>query len=518
MSTHPDWTLAEHVDLMARRLASGQVDAELDAALELSYADLSGAAARLLRIFADLPVAELGADLVAVVLPDSAASASELLTELLDAGLVIGRDGGRVALHSLVRAYGRDRSELTDPPRQRRELFARVGWYLAGRVWAAYATLTHSMNDAPRRTSFAYPELEWTADEARDWLTAHAASSLTYALAAPERGEPELLFRLSEGMSWWLNLVGRQNDGLRLHEAAADLAAELGDADALAMASLDAGQLLLHGERPEEAQAHFHRATRLVGEAGELSDPGLAGVIDNMSALIDLRQGRIAEALASLRRAVALHAARGEDARRLSAMVNLGAVLHTAGDVDAEHEVLAEGLTSSRALGHALFEMYFLVNRAVWRAEHGDPDDALADAEEARAQASALGMPYLVVSADLAVAETLRRRGDLTEAAVRADQAVEAARRMGAEAVLAEVLVGQAEIAVDRGEQVLADACLDEAEGLLSTDGDRILRGHIWRLRARLAHDVEDRERFRQAALVQYRAAGSHHAELLGGG
>lgn len=43
--------------------------------------------------------------------------------------------------------------------------------------------------------------------EAEDaWLTANLDTLLSVAHAAPERGEAELLFRISDGLSWWLHL------------------------------------------------------------------------------------------------------------------------------------------------------------------------------------------------------------------------------------------------------------------------------------------------------------------------
>src|SRR5690606_2273612 len=288
---------------------------------------------------------------------------------LLDRSLAIRRGEGRIALHSLVRAFALARAEETDPPRARRAAFGRVGQLVTDRVWAAYATIARSMGDAPRLAAFTYPELDWTAEAAQTWLAAHLDGALALAHQAPEHGHPALLFRLSEGLSWWLALAGRSAEALTLHEAAADLAAEIGDADALAMASLDAGQILLHGQRPDAALEHFARATRLVQDAGDLTDPGVAGVLRSMEAIVRMREGDLDRAAQLLREDVALHAERGEDARLMSARVNLCVVLHMAGQSVEAAEVVEAGLELAVATGHRMFESYLLINRARLRVE-----------------------------------------------------------------------------------------------------------------------------------------------------
>ena len=511
LATHRDWTLAEHVDLIAARLESGRVDADLRLELDLSYADLSPGACRLLRAFADLPVAELGRDEVRVLVDDDP---DTILHELAAAGLVVLRDEGRFALHSLVRAYGRERAEETDPPRARDATFARLGQFLAERVWAAYRTIAEDMNDSPRRTNFPFPDVGWSADEAHAWLRTRLAALLTVAHAAPERGHQQLLFRVSEGLSWWLNLSGNYSDALRLHEAAADLAAEIGDADALAMASLDAGQLLVMSDRPEEARAHFARATRLIADVDELWDPGLAGVIDNMSALLDMREGRLDDAIAMLHRASTLHEARGEMARLSSTLVNLGVALHTKGAFEKEAEVIERGLAHAEASGNPLFQANFLVNRGDLRIKLDQLDDAVADAERAIRLAAETGIPYIEAAALSTIAEAHRRRGELDEAARWAAIAIDKARRMGA-MVISQVLLVAAAIEADRGDHRRVLAMLEESERNLSPSGDHVLRGHAWRLRGEIADDPTERAECFANAVAQFDHVGYFLAEDL---
>lgn len=514
LATHPEWTLAEHVDRLERRTASARLDEELRAELDLSMAGLPPDAARLLRAFADLPVAELGVEEAAALLEVSAERAAAAVAGLTGASLAADR-GDRIVLHALVRAYARERGEDTDPPRVRDAAFARIGSFLADRVWAAYATVARSMEDEPRPTRFEYPELSWSPEEAGTWLRRNLSALLALAYAAPSRRCPQLLFRLSDGLSWWMHLSGHYADALRLHETAADVAADVGDADALATASLDAGQLLLWSERPEEAQEHFGRALRLADDTAWLADPGMIGMIRNMAALIDVRFGRCAEACVKLRSAAELHTELGEGRRLVSALTNLGLALHTMGEFAEEREVIDRGMALAEELGHDFLLSLLLVNSAELSVETGRLGEAVRDATRAVELGEEASSPYVVACGRAALAEAKRRAGDLDGAAKHAARALESARTLGAEMVLCEVLLAVAAVTADRGDTARTVAHLDEAEPLLAAESDHVLRGKLWRLRGELAEDPAERERWFNDALAEFKRAGSFHAEAL---
>jgi len=516
LATHPGWTLAEHVDLMRRRLAAPRVDDELRAELDISYRALPASAGRLLRAFADVPVSEVDVEEAAILMNISTEEAAEAHGVLAGASLVIPRGEGRLGLHALVRAYAKEQSEETDSPRTRDAAFHRLGQHFARRVWAAYETLSAEINDVPRRTTFEYPSQAWSAEEASAWLQRRLPSLLTLAHAAPERGHPELLFRISEGLSWWMNFAGHNSDALRLHEAAADLAADVGDHDALAMASLDSGQLLVNSQRPEEAQEHFERARHLIADAGVLSDPGTAGLIENMSALIDLRHGRLERATRSLRRAVEIHEERDEPVRLVSALINLSVVMHTAGDFAQEREVLDRALHAAEECGNTVLQANTLVNMAELKRATHDYAGALTKASSGVALARELGLIYLEAAGEITAAQTLRDLGDLPEATDRIAQVLSLAKDLGVEVVTAEALIVRAQISADCGDIDAARASLVEAETYLAADGDLDLRGRVHQLRGEMSTDPGDRSRELALAKAAYDRTGSYRAELLG--
>src|SRR5699024_9644662 len=297
--------------------------------------------------------------------------------------------------------------------------------------------LSAEINDVPRRTTFEYPSQAWSAEEASAWLQRRLPSLLTLAHAAPERGHPELLFRISEGLSWWMNFAGHNSDALRLHEAAADLAS---------------GQPLVNSQRPEEAQEHFERARHLIADAGVLSDPGTAGLIENMSALIDLRHGRLERATRSLRRAVEIHEERDEPVRLVSALINLSVVMHTAGDFAQEREVLDRALHAAEACGNTVLQANTLVNMAELKRATHDYAGALTKASSGVALARELGLIYLEAAGEITAAQTLRDLGDLPEATDRIAQVLSLAKDLGVEVVTAEALIVRAQISADCGD------------------------------------------------------------------
>ncbi|MGM7677419.1 NB-ARC domain-containing protein [Microbacterium sp. A94] len=513
LATHAEWTLGEHIDLMTERLNSDRVDDEVRATLELSYAELDAHAAQLLRIFADLPIAEIDAESAAAAIETEPGAATVRIAALADANLAIRRDDDRIALHALVRAFARERANETDPPRMRSSAFERVALQATQKTWGAYATIARSMSDSPRRSDFVYPERDWTADEASDWLYSQLSSLLAMAHAAPERGHPEILFHLSDGLSWWMNIAGRTTEALRLHQAAAEVASEIGAGRALATSSLDAGQLLLYSDDPRSAQAHFDRARILVDETGQNPDLRMAGLLTNMSALVDLRLGQVPAAIEKLQRTVQLHENKDDEVPLcLSALVNLGLSLHTAGRFDEERDTVLRGLELAVSVGHRLFEANLRTNYATVLLEYDQFEEAILSADAARTIAEELGHPYLTVYSEVTAAKAMMRLGDPTAALVRAEDAITTSRSLGQPLVTTEALIHSTPIALAAGEHDRAMRMLDEAEPQLGEQADNVLRGRLLQLRADSATDPADRDKLLRAAVEQFELAGSYLA------
>lgn len=516
LATKAGWTLADHVDLLQQRIQEGRLSTALQAELGLSYAGLGEHSARLLRALADLPLTQVDAEVAAVVLDSTTTEAQAALDGLVQRSLAAAQGDGGTTLHALVRAFARERAEETDPPSTRAATFVRVAQHYAGLVWAAYQRVATSVGETPRPTQFPYPHPHWSRAEATRWLERNRADILALAHQAPSRGQHEWLFCISEGMSWWMSVSGYHREALDLHEAAAEHAAALRDTDALVKASLDAGQLLYHGNDPERAAFQLGRAQRLLHDVDGLTDPGLAGVLWNMTALVHLRRGELTEARELLERAVRLHESRDEDGRLLAALTNLAMVLRNAGFYGAARAVLDRGLAVADQICNTLSEAFLLLNRAQLRIE-ADPEDlstAEQDALRGRLLAEELASRYLEISASCTLAHIRRLRGEVPEARTMIDAAVQMARKLGAELPLAEALLAAATIAKAGGDSRGATAFLDEAEGLLSAGSDLMWKAQMWQLRADLTEDPRVAAELHAQAVQAFRRAGAEHRVL----
>lgn len=495
---HPDWELTDQVALIERRLNQSRVDDELGAALALSFVDVPAKEARLLRLLAHMPLLSVDAGAAGALVEAAPADAARILSALVRRNLAISRGPDRVTLHTLVRAYAQGLAEEIDPPRVREAAFARLGRYLAARVWAAYASLARRAGDEPRRTRFGYRDTGWDADTAESWLSHNLDSLLSVAHAAAARGHPELLFRLSEGLSWWLNLTGRYREAIHLHEAAAELAAAIGDVEALATASLDLSQIYAPRGRTLEALEHLRRATRLVDadfSDSDLADPGLMGLLFNMTAVMLVRRGDVAEGIDCLHRAITIHEALGETARLLSCLVNLGEALHAAERFGDERAVLDRGVALAEASDQRLMLSLFLVNRSFLHVEQGEPDSALTDATRALDLATELGYLLVVADAEANLADAHRLRGDLGRAHGHASRAVEVARDTDDPHLRCGVLLALARVQSAAGEDASLQTTLAEAEELAGRSDDPFLTARVSRLRDDTVRDSAGRMR-----------------------
>jgi tetratricopeptide (TPR) repeat protein len=248
-----------------------------------------------------------------------------------------------------------------------------------------------------------------------------------------------------------------------------------------------------------------------------------------MEAIVRMREGDLERAAQLLREAVALHAERGEDARLMSARVNLCVVLHLAGQSEEAAEVVEAGLELAVATGHRMFESYLLINRARLRVEAGagerdagerdsaaagdrgwgDSEGALEDARAALALAQELDVAYLRATAHGAAADALGRLRRVEEATAEADAAVREARAIGDALGLAEQLIITARVAADSGATDWALEVLEEVDGLLDKDVDHALRGHALQIRARLVTDPEERSDTLRRARDAFERAGA---------
>jgi len=490
LSSHPGWTLSDHAEFLERRLAENRVDDRVRDALALSVADIDDRADRLLRLIADAPVGVIDAQIAAVVSGTDPGDAVTALTALENHNLLIPLGGDRFALHALVRAFSADRAAEIDTPRERTAAFTRLGEHVVDTVWAAYATLAQSIGDTPRPARFTYSERAWSSEEADAWLTEHLDDILSIAYAASSRGRPQILIQISEGISWWLNLQGRHQSAIVLHEAAVQAAATLGDATAYATASLDVGQLFAGLGRAEEALTHLRRAARL---EGDLDDPGIRGLLRNMIGVALIYSGEIEQSLGSFREAAAVHRELGQFNRLLSCLVNEGVALSRLGRSAEGLAVNDEALAVAESSGHRLMLANLTGNRAQLLLDLGRPDDSLATARRGLELSKAVNFRIGWINGECIIGHLLHRRGEMVDARAHLTRALDMARETDDPRLCAEVGVRFCRFLADEAGGDELRTMLTEVSRWCAQTEDPVLQGQFALLQGDLASDPDER-------------------------
>ncbi|HCS60018.1 MAG TPA: hypothetical protein DIW46_01270 [Microbacterium sp.] len=501
LSAHPGWTLADHAELIEKRLSENRIDDRVRNALVLSVAELDQQADQMLRLIADAPVSDIDTVTAAAITGATHQDAATALTTLEHRNLVVPRGDGRFALHALVRAFAADRCTEIDSPRERASAFGRLGDHIVATVWAAYATLSKSTGDTPRPARFEYAERAWSSEEAESWLTRHLDDILSVAYAATARDHPQVLIRISEGISWWLNLTGRHEDAISLHEAAAQTASSIADATAFASASLDVGQIFASLGRAQEALVHLRRAARL---EGDLDDPGITGLLLNMIGVALVYSGELEQSVISFERGAQVHRALDQSNRLLSCLVNLGVAQSRLGLWTDALAVNDEALAVAEVAGHRLMYANLTVNRAQLFIDLDDRDAALTIARRGLELSNEVNFMIGTVNAETMIGQLLRLGGDLEKSREHLSRALDLARKTTDTRLCAEVGIELCRLLLDEGDDAGLRALLEETGQWSAQAEDPLLHGQFARLQGDAASDPDEQ-------IAHWRAA----AELL---
>lgn len=512
LSAHPDWTLADHAELLEKRLAENRIDDRVRSALSLSVTDLDQQADRMLRLIADAPISDVDAVAVAALTGATHDDATTTLTELHQRNLVVPLGDGQFTLHALVRAFAADRCAEYDSPRERSAAFERLGDHIVDSVWAAYATLSTSIGDTPRPARFAYAERSWSSEEAERWLVDHLDDILSVAYAAAAREHSQVLIRISEGISWWLHLTGRHEDAISLHEAAAQTASAIGDATAYATASLDVGQVFAALGRAQEALVHLRRAARL---EGDLDDPGITGLLLNMIGVALVYSGELEQAVVSFERGAEVHRELDQSNRLLSCLVNRGVALSRLGRWADVLSVNDEALAVAEQSGHRLMYANLMVNRAQLFIDLDEPDTALTIARQALQLSEEVNFNLGEINAETMIGKLLRLNADLTGARVHLTHALDMARKTADARLCAEVAIEMCRLLLDERDDPALHDLLAETGRWAQQAEDPLLHGQFAQLQGDAASDpVEQITHWREAAKL-FESMGSPHAKEI---
>ncbi|WP_371604449.1 helix-turn-helix domain-containing protein [Streptomyces sp. NBC_01220] len=217
------------VDHLVRRLADEERrlgalvagDVRVEAAFELSYRQLTGQAARMLRLLSLVPGPDMTAAYGAALTATGVFEAEDVMEELVEAGLLQATFAGRYQLHDLLRLFARAHLSRDEEPGEREAAEDRL------RTWLLETAVVAGRWYKP---GYGAPPSSWqglvpleSAGQARAWLQSEAPAWLAALRSAAHRGEHTLVMETADAMGWFCGVWvwGHWTEVFRLSSEAA---------------------------------------------------------------------------------------------------------------------------------------------------------------------------------------------------------------------------------------------------------------------------------------------------------
>ncbi|WP_330246985.1 NB-ARC domain-containing protein [Streptomyces sp. NBC_00562] len=208
LTVRSGWT----VDHLVRRLADEERrlgalaagDVRVEAAFELSYRQLTGQAARLLRLLSLVPGPDMTAAYGAALTATGVFEAEDVMEELVEAGLLQASFTGRYQLHDLLRLFARARLSREEEPGEEEAAEDRL------RTWLLDTAVVAGRWYKPK---YGAPPPSWqglvpldSAEQARAWLQSEGTAWLAALRTAADRGEHTRVVETADAMHWFADL------------------------------------------------------------------------------------------------------------------------------------------------------------------------------------------------------------------------------------------------------------------------------------------------------------------------
>ncbi|MFE5300000.1 ATP-binding protein [Streptomyces sp. NPDC056632] len=417
------WTV-EH---LARRLADEERrlsaltvdDVRVEATFELSYRELTDAAARMMRLLSLVPGPDMTAAYGACLAEVDVFEAEDVMEELVEAGLLQATVSGRYQLHDLLRLFARGRLAREEPPVERRAADDRLRAWLLDTAVVAGRWYKPKYGAPPASWRGIVP-LEGTED-ARAWLQGEAPAWLAALRSAAQRDEHLRVVEMGDAMEWFCNLWVFWGHWSELYELAGHAAAALDDPGMRAFShNMHAWALIACDHRYREAIDQAETGLRCARLAGNV--PQQASALSH-AAVAHRKLGEAQEAVDKARASVELYEGIGDREGWLGAVVNLGSSLRFLGltsEAHAQNLRIIEFLDSpdQEVGGHlaAMVRAHTTYALGLDLAVLGRWSEALDRHREALERFRDLGMTHMQASALLGTGEALIELGEPDEA------------------------------------------------------------------------------------------------------
>ncbi|MEV0382041.1 tetratricopeptide repeat protein [Nonomuraea sp. NPDC050643] len=499
LKDHPAWSvghLLERLEEHRRRLGELQAgQRSVTAALDLSYRELGEAERRAYRLLGLHAGADIAPDAAAALLDITAARASALLDQLMEAHLLQEPAPGRFRLHDLIRAHAAATAAGEEPEADRRAALTRLLDHYCRAASAAMdelypyeADLRPSLGGAPA------PAMT----DAAGWLEAELANLLALAQYAAEHGFPAHVQHLSATLHRCLFTRGRYAEAESLHVRALSAAADrTGEMEAY----IGLGWIRYVQSRYKEAMEDTLTALDLARAVGHRS--GELRALNGLGMICSV-QGEFARAAEYLARTLDIARAIGHRSGELDALISSGNIHRVMGQYERADENLARGLELARTIGHRTGEVRALLGLGHLRLGRDEHEPATARFTQALSLAQAAGHRLGELDSLHALGSLHRLHGRYEQARDCYQQVLDLAREIGNRNWQFEAIHGMGRLWHDSGDY---EQALDSHHEALTLASELGQPGDQTRAHDGLAHA--------HAALGRHERARHHWTQAL---
>ncbi|WP_284581978.1 BTAD domain-containing putative transcriptional regulator [Streptomyces sp. 2P-4] len=462
LAVHPGRSLAEQAArLTGDRLGALQVPGDEGTAvrsvLDMSFATLSPAAARMFSLFGLVPGGDLPLRAAAALAGVDPRAAGALLDELVRSHLLEEHAPGRFSFHDLLRAYAAERVREQD---DESAALARLhAWYLGSTDNAVRLlqpeALRLPVESAGQGLGFA------DAAEALDWMDAERPNAVAFVQHAAENGPRKLAWTLADALRPYMMRRAYAVDWLAVGAAGLAAAEADGSLDGQAAAHRSLSSAYLNQSDYDMSVCHDRRALDLYRTTGSTEGQSAA---HNSLCLASWYVGDLKEALRHGERCVELGRSTGFRAGGAIATGNVGAILHEMGRLAEAEEQLTRALVLYDELGFPTAAALAERNLGAVLHESGRPERARAALDRAAEIQRRLGNQVDIAYTFFWLALTMIRSGDRAGALDHIDRGFETAT--GEARAESYLYVGRALLSQSVGNHGVALKHFETARGL----------------------------------------------------
>ena len=333
-------------------MTTGQDQAtDLRQVFSRSYAMLSGPGQAMFRMLGLHPGPQITVATAASMADRSLEETRRILAELYDAGLATEMAPGIYTLHDLLHAYARELSELEESEADREAAIHRLlDHYLFTAVDADRQLEPHrDPIDLPPPCQGTVPEAIESRAAALTWFAQEYPALLRAVELAATRGLDDHAWRLPWALVTYFDLQGRWQPFKATQNLALAAAQRLGNAEAEGRALRHLANASIQMGDLEDADRYLRRALTLFEGLGDTAAQATAHM--NLSLLRE-RQERIEESNDHAAQALRLFRAAGHRVGEGIALNSLGYGYALLGEFPAALEHCQQALELDRANGH----------------------------------------------------------------------------------------------------------------------------------------------------------------------